>query len=565
MKHSDHHISSLLSVSLFFWTLVVCSLPNFALAVTEQMTLFQRLANAIFPVGVWWLLLSLSRKVGRSTLLMFPVMFFAAFQIVLLYLYGRSVIAVDMFLNLVTTNPGEVGELLGNLGPVILAVIILYLPPIVAGIIGCVRGWRLSSAFLHINRHIGGAVTLAGVLCLIIGLFSSRPYRPLKDLYPVNVVYNVVLAVERTARLSDYERTSAGYSFSSRLTTPADSLRRIVVLVVGETTRSDRWQINGYDRPTSPQLMGDSSYISFPKTLSESNTTHKSVPMLLSHLNADTFADSIYNVKSILTAFREAGYRTAFFSNQRYNHSFIDSFGFEADTTLFIKESDGREHFDHELAGLLEHEVCGGDSLLLVVLHTYGSHFSYADRYPENAARFLPDGPLDATSANKPVLDNAFDNTVSYTSALLDSVTGILSRSGAVSSMIYASDHGEDIFDDPRGLFLHASPAPSAYQIHVPLIIWLSEAFDARHPGYADAARINSRKDVSSSSSYFHTALQLGGIVTAVSDSTLSLVSPAYTVPGRRYLNDHNEGVALSESGLLKLDFARLDSLGLKR
>ncbi len=565
MKHSDNNHSSTLSITLFYWTLIVCALPNFALAVTEQMTLFQRLTNALLPVGIWWVLLSLSRKVGRSALWMFPVMFFAAFQIVLLYLYGRSVIAVDMFLNLVTTNPGEVGELLGNLGPVIIAVIVLYLPPIVAGIVGCARKWRLSSGFVRLNRRLGCGLTGVGCVCLIIGLFSSRPYRPLKDLYPVNVLYNVGLAVDRTVKLGKYHTTSADYRFASRLAVPADSLRRIVVLVVGETTRSDRWQINGYDRPTSPELMGDSAYISFPKALSESNTTHKSVPMLLSHLTAESFADSIYNVKSIVTAFGEAGYRTAFFSNQRYNHSFIDSFGFEADTTLFVKEHIGGDHFDHELAGLLESEVARGDSLLLVVLHTYGSHFSYADRYPAEAARFTPDGPLEATAANKPVLDNAFDNTVAYASALLDSVTGILSRSGAVASMLYASDHGEDIFDDERGLFLHASPAPSAYQIHVPVIVWFSDAFRTMHPELEAAARLNEGKDVSSSESYFHTALQLGGVVTAVSDSTLSLVSPAYTVPPRRYLNDHNEGVELSESGLLEPDFVRLDSLGIKR
>ncbi len=47
---------------------------------------------------------------------MFFLMFFAAFQLVLLYLYGRSVIAVDMFLNLVTTNPDEVNELLAAWG-----------------------------------------------------------------------------------------------------------------------------------------------------------------------------------------------------------------------------------------------------------------------------------------------------------------------------------------------------------------------------------------------------------------------------------------------------------------
>ena len=58
-------------------------------------------------------------------------LFFGAFQIVLLYLFGQSVIAVDMFLNLVTTNPGEALELLDNLIPAIIIVVLLYIPALV--------------------------------------------------------------------------------------------------------------------------------------------------------------------------------------------------------------------------------------------------------------------------------------------------------------------------------------------------------------------------------------------------------------------------------------------------
>ena len=35
----------------------------------------------------------------------------------LLYLFGNSVAATDMFINIVTTNPGEATELLSNIYP----------------------------------------------------------------------------------------------------------------------------------------------------------------------------------------------------------------------------------------------------------------------------------------------------------------------------------------------------------------------------------------------------------------------------------------------------------------
>ena len=74
--------------------------------------------------------MSLSRKTGRTMILMFPVLFLGAFQMVLTYLYGRGPIAVDMWLNLVTTNSGEVGELLSQLLPAIVWVVVIYVPTI---------------------------------------------------------------------------------------------------------------------------------------------------------------------------------------------------------------------------------------------------------------------------------------------------------------------------------------------------------------------------------------------------------------------------------------------------
>ena len=46
----------------------------------------------------------------------------------LLYLFGNSIIATDMFTNLLTTNPGEAGELLGNIYPSVVLVCVMYLP-----------------------------------------------------------------------------------------------------------------------------------------------------------------------------------------------------------------------------------------------------------------------------------------------------------------------------------------------------------------------------------------------------------------------------------------------------
>lgn len=78
---------------------------------------------------------------------------FAAFQLVLLYLFGTGVIAVDMFLNLVTTNAGEAMELLDNLAPAVVGVFVIYLPLLVLGIIHIRKKHQISTAFQHHVRN----------------------------------------------------------------------------------------------------------------------------------------------------------------------------------------------------------------------------------------------------------------------------------------------------------------------------------------------------------------------------------------------------------------------------
>ena len=79
--------------------------------------------------------------------------------------------------------------------------------------------------------------------------------------------------------------------------------------------------------------------VAFSNVMSQSNTTHKSVPMLLSAASATDY-DRIYREKGIIEAFKEAGFHTTFISNQLPNHSFIDFLGEQADQWLFLRRLD---------------------------------------------------------------------------------------------------------------------------------------------------------------------------------------------------------------------------------
>jgi len=483
---------------------------------------------------------------------MFPLVFLAAFQFVLLSLYGRSVIAVDMFLNVVTTNSTEVMELLDNMLPIILIIVAIYIPPLVAGIIYIRRKTLLPDAFLQLNRKIAIVLSLAGMIllscCYIMP--GKEQYSVKLDLYPVNALYNVYLACDRVVCTANYAKTSADYTFNAVPTHSADE-REVYLLVIGETSRAMNWELVGYERPTNPLLSKQKNILVGKKALSESNTTHKSVPMLLSMVDASTFDDEIYRSKSLITAFKEAGFSTAFISNQRYNHSFIDDFGLESDTTVFIRELSctPKCNYDSDLLPILDTVLAKENNKQLIVLHTYGSHFNYRDRYKNDMARFKPDNYREAMKSERAKLINAYDNTIVATDYFLAScIQRLDSINNVVGGLLYTSDHGEDIYDNGSSRFMHASPLPTIYQLHVPMIGWFSDGYKNAYPERWAAALVNFEKEISTSRSFCPTAIQMAGITTATCDTTASMVSCGYrprVTP--LYLSDHNIGVALSD------------------
>lgn len=549
---------------LFYIFLFILIVPNIILCFTEPLPVIAKVCNVLLPFGCYYLLMTLSRNCGKMFWILFLFIFFGAFQIVLLYLFGQSIIAVDMFLNLVTTNSSEAMELLDNLIPALIFVVVLYVPALILATISIIWKRKLTAEFISRQRKRAFIALGIGVVSLIAAYLSGKRYEMESDLYPVNVCYNVGLAFQRNAQTRDYHNTSKDFTFQARPAHPAEK-REVYVLVVGETARAMNWELYSYDRNTTPELIKTEGLTAFPHVLTESNTTHKSVPMLLSSITALNF-DSIYYQKGIITAFKEAGYQTAFFSNQRYNNSFIDFFGKEADTWDFIKEDSVDSNYnpsDDELLKLVGKELEKGAQKQFIVLHTYGSHFNYRERYPSDMSFFQPDVLMDAEAKNRSSLMNAYDNTIRYTDDFLARLATMLNVQGVDAAMLYTSDHGEDIFDDKRHLFLHASPVPSYYQLHVPFLVWMSENYQQAYPALQAAASANRMKNVSSSASFFQTMLQLGGVETPYRNDSLSVVSPLYTEKPRVYLNDHNEPRPLDDIGMKKIDFDMLRKNGI--
>ena len=551
---------------LYVYAVVALLLPNIALCYTECLAPWACGVNVLLPLSLYMLFFSVAKRPGKMIWWAFIFVFFAAFQLVLLYLFGTGVIAVDMFLNLVTTNPGEAMELLDNLAPAVVGVFVVYLPLLILGGVNIRRDSRLSVSFQQRVRHWAMQIGAIGLFCLLASYLVVDGYRMRNQLYPVNVCYNLYLAFERDAASENYREASRDFKFDARSEHSATA-PEVYVMVVGETARAHNFSLYGYPRNTNPLLSKTPGIKAFPNVTTQSNTTHKSVPMLLSAASAEDF-ERLFHEKGILAAFKEAGFHTVFISNQLPNHSFIDFLGEQADEHYFLKKEDASQgnHYDEDLLQKLDEILPLADASssahyhyryrkLFVVLHSYGSHFNYQERYPRSFAYFKPDSRSEAKPENRRDLLNAYDNTIRYTDYILHGIVerlqkweGVQTKTDGVydqptSAMLYTSDHGENIFDDERSLFLHAAPKASDYELHVPFIIWTSAGFSKQYPDILKALGENRSKQVQSSLSAFHTMLGIGGIQTRYRLDEYSVASGKYHPTKLLYLDDHDEAI----------------------
>lgn len=558
-KHINNFLDS--PKKLLWFYIILNIIPSTFLIFTEPFNIYGKIILILFPLGVYFIIFTLSRNTALIQLILIFLLIIHAFQLVVFYLFGEDVIAVDMFLNLVTTNPSEAGELLNSLWPSIIFVCILYIPTIILAILQFRRKVYLDGAYRKKIIISGSALILCSIL---LSLFAkdknTNQYTFHENVYPVNVFYNLGFAVNKWHKSNLYLTTSKDFTFDAKREVSATQ-REIYVLVVGETSRAENWSLYGYERETTPKLKQKQGLVFFNDAITQSNTTHKSVSIMLSAASAENY-DVIYKQKSIIEAFKEVGFTTVFLSNQGANNTFTQYFAESADYYRNIRSVGTKlvtvENYDDALLPIFRHCIDSIQNNLLVVMHTYGSHFNYQERYPRKFSKFKPDNVTEITRKEKEKLLNAYDNTILYTDDFLAQITDILENTEACSAMLYASDHGEDILDDSRMRFLHASPNPTFYQLRIPMIAWFSGNYHNDFPEKVEVARINKVKPVATNA-IFHTLLDIASIKTSYLKQDLSLVNPSFKIAKRMYLGDHDNPVFFYNANLKKEDKIMID------
>ena len=403
----------------------------------------------------------------------------AAFGAHFMSSYG-VVIDTTMMTNVLQTDPREVRDLL-SWRMVVNVMVLAGLPLILLWRVRVarVRWWPQAGRNL-----LGFAAALLLLAALIFVLFADlsttmRNHRSMRYLInPVNSLYALGdLAAQSNAKPAG---PPLPIGLDARITPrAAGTLPPMLMLVVGETARADHFSLNGYDRPTNPELT-PLDVASFGNVMSCGTNTAASLPCMFSHLGKAGYESRERDHENLLDLVQRAGMAVLWIDNQAGCKACASAFPTSTPartTTAWTPQcckgwtsasppargracarrvvgiaSDGQPR-----AGLLQAQP--------------------ADRKP-----FKPECTTNVLQqCDRAALINAYDNSIAYTDHVLASGIAWLKAQQAHfdTTLLYMSDHGESLGEN--NLYLHGLPYAVApvEQKHVPMVWWPRSAFNA--------------------------------------------------------------------------------------
>jgi len=203
----------------------------------------------------------------------------------------------------------------------------------------------------------------------------------------------------------------------------------LLVLGIGESLRADNLGIYGYSRDTTPYLSQQLNSISlFENVYSAGTNTWSAIPPTLTKSTGSPDLS-----KSIINLAKDAGYTTYWISNHakasHWDFS-ISAIAEQADHTFFFSNDEGGGVYDIELLGKLKSIIANRNNKTFVVLHFYGSHMYFEDRYPDEYAQFQSDNTI---------LDE-YDNSILYTDYVQAETIKLISANKG--KYLFFADHG---------------------------------------------------------------------------------------------------------------------------
>lgn len=471
----------------------------FFILVTGNFSLFSRLAN-IYPVsdGNLWFLISLFCFFLLSTILLLisichgrMTRWIVALVLVLsaqagYFMDNYGVIIDDIMISNIFQSDSKEMNALISVGFVFRTICLGLIPAIFV-----IKYWpKMTGFWLELkSKFIIFALSLV-LLIVTVSPFTAdyadfiREHKIVR--FYANPTY-FIYSIEEYIKNKFKHVTSSVIKKTAQDTqsTEVSKKKELIILVVGETARADRFSLNGYQRSTNP-LLQKQAVISFDHVTACGTSTSISVPCMFSSLKQKDFdTDKAIHMENVLDVLNNHGVKVLWRDNNSDSKGVALRVPYEDFKTPTLNPTCDDECRDiGMLNGLDRYIKTNQNHDMLIVLHQMGNHGpEYYRRYPKAFERFTPVCKSSRLSdCSRKEIDNAYDNAILYTDYFLSNTIDFLKKYDRQfeTAMFYVSDHGESLGE--KDLYLHAAPyaiAPKE-QTHIPAVLWLGEHFDIK-------------------------------------------------------------------------------------
>lgn len=287
-----------------------------------------------------------------------------------------------------------------------------------------------------------------------------------------------------------------------------DSTKSVVILVIGESARSQNFSLYGYKKNTNPLLSQTPNLFAFKATSCATYTT-AGVKCILEHKNTS-------DLYEILPNYLYRNGVDVFWRTTNWGEPPVHIKNYETKEKLIAECKGDSCNYDQVLlTGLKEEILASKKNKIFIVLHTSTSHGpTYSKKYPPQFETFKPVcNSVELGNCSKEELINAYDNTIVYTDYILHNVIEDLKQlKGYNSTMMFVSDHGESLGEN--NLYMHGLPLSIApkEQFNIPFIVWLSDS--TKH--------LNTNQALTQGN-VFHSVLSFLGVQSPVYDKNMDI------------------------------------------
>ncbi|MDE1249746.1 phosphoethanolamine--lipid A transferase [Vibrio aestuarianus] len=439
----------------------------------------------------------------------------------------------DMIANIVETDSSEAGSyfslysLVWMIGMGIIPALLLIITPI----------QKNKSFFNLILRKL----TSMAISLVVIGTVAMMYYQDYASvgrnnsylrqlIIPTQLVYSIGKYVHRTYLATPiiYREIGLDAKQTPQALSAATDKPTLVVFVLGETARSQNYQLNGYSRPTNSYTKA-LNVISFQDVSSCGTATAVSVPCMFSSFTRDNYSrQAADNQDNFLDILKRAQVGLFWIENDGGDKNVAKNIDkIEIDRSRVDELCNGQTCYDMAMLENFEKNIDKMQGNRMLLMHLIGSHGpTYFQRYPQDKKVFQPDCPrADIENCTVVQIINTYDNTILYTDYVIAQTIEKLKtlEDKYNTALIYISDHGESLGEN--GLFLHGMPyglAPE-YQTQVPMIFWTSPGFEREKSLNTTCLRNNAQQKTYSQDNLFHSMLGIMDITTEVYNPHMDL------------------------------------------